>query len=101
MNLSYMVPISGSELENFNTMIGTGEYPEIVDLAYSIESPHALYENGVLMDITEYVERYMPNYMAFLDANPELKPLVQVADDDGSARYYALLWWRWGGRDCF
>ena len=70
LNLSYMVPISGSELENFNTMIGTGEYPEIVDLAYSIESPHALYENGVLMDITEYVERYMPNYMAFLDANP-------------------------------
>jgi len=99
LNLSYMVPISGSELENFNTMIGTGEYPEIVDLAYSIESPHALYENGVLMDITEYVERYMPNYMAFLDANPELKPLVQVADDDGSARYYALYSFADGAQD--
>ena len=47
-------------------------------------------ENGVLMDITEYVEKYMPNYLAYLDANPELKPLVQVKEEDGSIHYYAI-----------
>ncbi len=90
LNFSYLVPISGSENENFNTMIGTGEYPEIIDLVVSTESPQAMHANGVLMDITEYVEKYMPNYMAYLDANPELKPLVQVKEDDGSIHYYAL-----------
>ncbi len=90
INFSYLVPITGSENENFNTMIGTGEYPELIDLVASSESPQALYENGILMDITEYVEKYMPNYVAYLDANPELKPLVQVKEDDGSIHYYAL-----------
>jgi hypothetical protein len=42
------------------------------------------------MDITEYVEKYMPNYLAFLDANPEIKPLVQVKGEDGKAHYYAI-----------
>jgi hypothetical protein len=90
LNFSYLVPITGSEADNFNTMIGTGEYPEILDLARSSESPQAMHENGVLMDITEYVEKYMPNYMAYLDANPQLKPLVQVADDEGKVHYYAI-----------
>ncbi len=90
LKFSYLVPISGSESENFNTMIGTGEYPELLVLAMASESPQAMYENGILMDITEYVETYMPNYLAFLDANPEIKPLVQVADDEGNIHYYAI-----------
>ncbi|MCI8714018.1 MAG: hypothetical protein HFH23_17640 [Ruminococcus sp.] len=90
LDLSFLVPIAGSESDNFNTMIGTGEYPEIMDLSFSSDSPQALYENGVLMDITEYVETYMPHYVAYLDENPELKPLVQVSDDEGNVHYYAL-----------
>ena len=90
IDFSYVVPIAGSENDNFNTMIGTGEYPEIMDLAVSTESPQTLHENGIVMDITEYVENYMPNYLAYLDDNPELKPLVQVKEDDGSVHYYAL-----------
>ena len=90
LNFSYLVPITGSENENFNTMMGTGEYPEIIDTVVSDESPQALHDNGVAMDITEYVEKYMPNYVAYLDANPELKPLVQVKEDDGSIHYYAI-----------
>ncbi len=90
LNFSFLVPIAGSEMDNFNTMIGTGEYPEILDLSASSETPQAMHDNGVLMDITEYVENYMPNYLAFLDANPELKPLVQVKEDDGSVHYYAI-----------
>lgn len=90
LNFSFLVPISGSESENFNTMISTGEYPEIIDTVASSESPQSLHDNGIAMDITEYVEKYMPNYLAYLDANPELKPLVQAVEDDGSVHYYAV-----------
>lgn len=89
------MPVTGSESDNFNTMIGTGEYPEILDLARSSESPQAMYENGVLMDITEYVEAYMPNYLAILDANPELKPLVQAADEERNPHSYLFDFKRW------
>ena len=90
INLSYIVPISGSESDNFSTMMSTGEYPEILDLVASSDSPQALFEEEILIDITEYVEKYMPNYVAFLDANPELKPLVQIMDEEGNPRYIAV-----------
>ncbi len=61
-----------------------------MDLVSSPESPQALYDDGTLLDITEYVEQYMPNYLAFLDDNPELKPLVQAADKEGDVHYYAI-----------
>ena len=35
LKFSYLVPITGSESDNFNTMMGTGEYPEILDLVVS------------------------------------------------------------------
>lgn len=87
--LSFQAPITGAESDNFNTMIATGEYPEIIDMSYA-ESPQALYENGILMDITEYVEEYCPNYIALLDENPELKKFVTTTDENGDVHYYHL-----------
>ena len=80
----------GSEQDNFNTMIATGEYPEIIDLAYAGQSPQQLYEDGILLDITEYVEKYLPNYLALIEENPEIKPFVTHTDENGDARYYSL-----------
>jgi hypothetical protein len=90
LDFSFIAPVRGSESENFNTMIGTEEYPEIIDLSAATDSPQTMCENGILMDLTEYVEKYMPNYRAYLDANPELKPFVQSQDDEGNVHYYAL-----------
>ena len=90
LKFSFVVPITGSEKDNFNTMISTGEYPEILDLNMASDSPQAMYDNGITLDLTEYVEKYMPNYLAYLDENPELKPFVQVKDEDGKVHYYAI-----------
>ena len=90
LDLSFIVPIAGKETDNFNTMIATGEYPEVIDLNGSTESAQAMNENGIVMDITEYVEKYMPNYLAFLDKNPEIKPFVSNLDEDGNVHYYSV-----------
>lgn len=71
VNFTFQTPISGSETDNFNTMIGTGEYTDLIDLSYYQGSIAALAEDGVLMDITEYVEEYMPDYVALLDEHPD------------------------------
>ena len=42
------------------------------------------------MEITDWVEEYMPNYLAFLDAHSDLKPLVSSVGEDGKTHYYAL-----------
>lgn len=75
------------------------EYSEIINLAYSAETAQALYESGILMNITEYVEKYMPNYLALLDTNPELKPFVQATDEEGNPHYYAIYSFMDGAQD--
>lgn len=89
IDFSFQAPIKGAERDNFNAMISTGDYPEIVDLSYST-SPYELYQSGHLMEITEYVEQYCPNYIAVLEAHPQMKPFTTVTDEDGNVHYYAI-----------
>ena len=47
LDLSFMAALKGAESDNFNTMIATGSYPDIIDLSYSNDSPKNLYEEGI------------------------------------------------------
>jgi hypothetical protein len=73
IGLSFTIPVTGSEADNFNTLIATGQYMDVMDLSAYSGTALDLYNNGVSMDITDYVKKYMPNYTAFLDAHPDLK----------------------------
>lgn len=73
LDLSFVQPVSGAEADNFNTLIATGDYMDVMDLSAYSGKATDLYEEGIALDITEYVEKFMPNYMAFLDAHPDLK----------------------------
>lgn len=76
VDLTFLVPAAGAELDNFNTLLATEEYAHILDLSRSKMSANELYEDGILHDLTPYVEQYMPNYMAALNASPDLKAYV-------------------------
>lgn len=90
LKLEFEVPISGSESDYLGTMFASGEYADIIDLTYSTSSSLQLVEDGVLMEITEYVEQYMPNYVAMLEANPDLMEIATIKDADGNRHYYSL-----------
>ena len=90
VRFTFQAPITGSEGDNFNTMMSTGEYTDIIDLSMSSDTTPTLVNEGVLMDLTDYVEEYMPNYMAYLDENPEQKALLTHTDEDGNTRYYEI-----------
>ena len=61
VQFSFQAPITGSEADNFNTMMSTGEYTDIIDLAVASDTTPTLVNEGILMDLTDYVEEYMPN----------------------------------------
>lgn len=90
LNLTFMNALKGSESDNFNTMIATGSYPEIIDLAFSNDSPQSLFDEGIILEITDYVEQYMPNYIEFIENNPELKPFLVHTDETGDDHYYHI-----------
>ncbi len=102
LSLEFLVPVGGAEQDNFNTLLATGDYPEIMNSTYLRSSIAELYEDGIVLDLTEYVEAYMPNYVAFLEANPELaKTTTNVVNGE---KKYLQLWsyrdalaYNWGG----
>ena len=67
IDIDFSAPATGAETDYFNTMMATGEYADIMATAYLSDSVLALYDEGVVMDMTEYVEEYMPNYLALAE----------------------------------
>lgn len=89
VTIDFITLPSGAESDNVNTMLGTGDYPMLLDVTFSSEKAAKLYEKGVALDITEYVEQYMPNYQKWISDHPEIGArLTNVVD--GEKRFLCL-----------
>ncbi len=88
ITIDFIAPPAGSEGDNINTLIATGEYPDIMDLSHSSQSAVQLYDEGILLDITEYVETYMPNYMSWIKEHDYYNYLTNEVD--GERRFIQL-----------
>ena len=89
IDFQFLVPVTGAELDNFNTLLATEEYGGIMDMSRSTTSASELYADGIIHDLTPYVEQYMPNYMALLEKFPHLKMYV-TNQVDGETKYLQL-----------
>ncbi len=84
----FWVPPAGTAADNYTRMIGSGDLPDIIDAVISGPARN-MCEEGYTLDITEYVERNMPNYVALVHSNETyLKNSVDVID--GKEHYFAL-----------
>lgn len=81
IDLKFLIPTSGKELENFNTLLMTDEYGDLMDMQFSTTYASELLEDDYIYDLTDYVAKYMPNYSAILEANPDLHPYVYTNID--------------------
>jgi hypothetical protein len=90
VELSFMVPVAGSEQDNFNTLLATGEYADLMSLAMYNGSIVELYQEGIILDLTDYIDRYMPNYRTLLDNDPEVDRFAAHVVD-GQRKYLGLL----------
>jgi putative aldouronate transport system substrate-binding protein len=88
LKLSFVTPAAGSQLDNMSAMIGSGDYTDIMDMTYykSLGSVKDFYTEGGLMDLTDYVKTYMPNYLKWLDNHPSYKN-VATSQVEGETKY--------------
>lgn len=89
ISIDFITPPTGSESDNLNTLLSTGEYPDIFDTTYSSQKAVQLYEDGIVLDLTEYVEKYMPNYLAWADSHPEYADRITNLVD-GERKYLQI-----------
>ena len=63
---------SSTASDQFNIMIATGDFPDLLPIReYYVSGLSKAYEEEIIIDINEYVEEYMPNYAAVIEALPE------------------------------
>lgn len=73
----------GERNEKFGILISSGDLPDLI-YAQASEYPGGVaqaVEDGVFMDITEFVDKFVPNYKALIESNEQIKK--DVTSDDG------------------
>lgn len=93
IGLEFWVPPAGSALDNLNNMMASGDLPDVIDISAGTGGSGglpAMVKDGVIVDLTDYVKECMPNYLAFLEANPNVKKDVISLDEEGNERFYHL-----------
>ncbi|HAL74795.1 MAG TPA: hypothetical protein DCM45_06880 [Clostridiales bacterium] len=88
--LEFTSPVTGTEQDSFNTMLATGDYTDVMDLTAYTGSIVDLYQEGIILDLTEYVEKYMPNYKALVEANPVIAQAA-ITLIDGEKKYLQVI----------
>ncbi len=88
IDIEFWAPPTGTASDNYQTMIASRTYPDVLNGVLADSAP-TLYEEEIILDLTDYVEQYMPNYKALLDNNPDVKSAA-VYDVDGEERILSL-----------
>jgi hypothetical protein len=91
VSFDFQTPAAGSQVSSINTIVGSGDYPDIIDTSYykQIGTVDDLYNQGAILDLTDYVTTYMPNYIAWLDAHPFYKKFA-TSKINGEAKYLEI-----------
>ena len=84
VHVNWMTYTQAEMPEKFQQLLATGEYFDIM-FPGGVESYPGGYEqgieDGVLVDMDEYIHQYMPNYLGLLESNTEA--MKQATYDDG------------------
>ena len=71
--------------EKMNVAIASGDYAAIIsDLSYTGGATGAL-EDGIIVDLTDKLPEFSPNYQYLIDSNPEVAPIFR---NDGRVLCY-------------
>ena len=87
--LNFLQPPPGSEADNYSTMLASGDLPDLIDAVINDPAP-VMVEKGYAIEMTDYVEAYMPNYKALVHSNNEIYINVVDVDENGKEHYYYI-----------
>ncbi len=90
-HVNWTVPASDAVVEKFNLMIASEEYTDAVVYSWpNVEGGPEMYvEDEVIVDLTDLIPECMPNFNAYLEANPDIKSKVQ--NDAGQILYIPFI----------
>ncbi len=88
VKVEFQHPPVGSELDAFNLLCASGDYPDAIQYSWLQTStgvasgPAKFIDDGIIIRLNDLFDQYAPNMMAWLDKNPDIKRQIML--DDGS-----------------
>ena len=84
MNIDYMFPQKGQNVnEAFNLLLTEDVLPDVIHKAVTLQQLQEYYEDGIIYDLTPYLEKYAPDYWSYLTAEGHEEMYRQAATSDG------------------
>ena len=76
------------QTDQFNLMIASGDYTDLFGAGDYADGLESAYEEEIVVDLTDMIEEYMPNYWTIINSDQKL--LGEVQDGDMFLGIYAL-----------
>ena len=73
-------------------MLASGNYPDIIQWQHNnsyVGGVAQLYADGIIIELNDVIDQYMPNYKALLEANPQVAKTLM--DDEGNYLYFTVI----------
>lgn len=105
VKIDFVIPTTGEEVSQFNLMIASGNYSDIIIGNAATQYPGGMdqaIDDGVFMDLTPYLESHLPNYYKKISANDAIWKEATTLQNRVAACYYIynpefpekeLEWW--------
>lgn len=94
VHIEWIMPVEGTEQESFNLLFASDDMPDMIEnvppnMVYS-SGPDMAIEDDVYLRLNELCDQYAPNYMALINANPQLQK--DSVTDDGNRWSFDYLY---------
>ncbi len=87
INVDWIHPSGDNSTEAFNLMLADQDYTDI--LTAKAAQVEQFYADEVIIQLNDVIDQYMPNFKAYLEANPEIAKLI--SSEDGIYYYVPMI----------
>ncbi|NOU67659.1 extracellular solute-binding protein [Paenibacillus sp. LMG 31461] len=91
IHVDFKHPTNGQETNQFNLMLSSGDYQDVIEWnwnSYPGGGQNAL-NNGVIIKLNDYIDKYAPNLKKILDGNPGIRK--QISTDNGDIYSFPFI----------
>jgi ABC-type sugar transport system, periplasmic component len=91
INIDFVHPAAGQDREEFSIMMASTELPDIIQSfsGYYSGGLTSAYDDGVIVDLTDYVKEYAPDYYALISKDEET---YRQFTRDGKILCFSTYW---------
>lgn len=86
-------PAGADQLQNFNLVVASGDYPDIIFYGAIMRDAERYMDEGVIRDLSDYMKDNSPAYYKLLQDNPDYDKAMRT----DSGRYYGYGFFREDG----